>query len=168
MAKKKIPPDAFHFYFALGPERSYRAVAEHFGVSKTAVANLAERERWQNRVWELEKQAHDAVEKKMTETLEQMSERHLKMLKLIQRKALETLKSMPLSTAVEAAKTLDASIKTERLVRGEPTDRSMLSVEDIIRKEYERWMTTAESEEDKDVESEEDENALDTDIAPTE
>ena len=44
MAQKKLPPDTFEFYYALGPGRSYRQVAEHFGVSKTAVANLAERE----------------------------------------------------------------------------------------------------------------------------
>ena len=154
MAKKKIPPDAFHFYFALGPERSYRAVADHFSVSKTAVANAAEKENWQKRVLELEKKAHDAVEKKMTETLEQMSERHLKMLKLIQRKALETLKSMPLSTAVEAARTLESSIKTERVVRGEPSDRSALSVEDLIKKEYEQWLTVSGADEDMEGDDE--------------
>ena len=38
---RKIPTDAFAYYLALGPGRSYAQVAEHFGVSKTAVANAA-------------------------------------------------------------------------------------------------------------------------------
>ena len=38
---RKIPPDAFAYYFSLGPNRSYLAVAKHFGVSKQAVTKLA-------------------------------------------------------------------------------------------------------------------------------
>ena len=34
---RKLPPDAFEFYFALGLARSYEAVAEKFGVSKRTV-----------------------------------------------------------------------------------------------------------------------------------
>ncbi len=55
--QKKIPPEAFEYYFALGPGRSYRTVAEHFGVSKTAVANAAEREGWQGRIVKREQKA---------------------------------------------------------------------------------------------------------------
>lgn len=80
------------------------------------------------------------VDKKAVETLEQMSERHLKVCKLIQRKALEALRSMPLTTAMEAVKALNLTIKQERLVRGEPTDRTA-SVEEVIKREYERWLT---------------------------
>ncbi len=53
-----------------------------------------------------------------------MNERHLKTLRLIQRKALEALASMPLGTAMEAVRALDISIAKERLVRGEPSDRT--------------------------------------------
>lgn len=155
MAKKKLPLDAFEYYFSLGQDRSYRNVAEHFGVSKTAVGNLAEKENWQKRVTDLEKKVHNAVEQKITETLEQMSERHIRMCKLIQKKALETLKTMPLTTAIEAVRALDSSIKQERLIRGEPTDRSAVSIEDVIRQEYERWMTTVNVESDENLENRE-------------
>ena len=37
---KKIPPDAFDFYFSLGPPRSYQAVADKYGVTKRAVTAL--------------------------------------------------------------------------------------------------------------------------------
>lgn len=151
MPKRKLPFDAFDFYFSLGPGRSYRAVAEKYGVSKTAVANAAERESWQKRIVECEQKARDAVDKKAVETLEQMSERHLKYCKIIQQKALEALRSMPLSAAMEAVKALNLSIKQERVVRGEPGDRTA-TVEEMIKREYERWMTTDESEiDDKEI-----------------
>ncbi|MBU0754900.1 MAG: hypothetical protein KJ831_16555 [Candidatus Eisenbacteria bacterium] len=146
MGNKKLQHDAFEFYFSLGPGRSYRTVADRYEVSKTAVANLAEREDWQQRILDLERKAHEATEKRIAETLEEMGERHIKMIKVVQRKALETLKSMPLNTAIEAVRALDLSIKHERLVRGEPTDRAALDVENLIKREYERWLISEDSE----------------------
>ncbi|MHC4946472.1 MAG: hypothetical protein ACYTG7_25965 [Planctomycetota bacterium] len=84
----------------------------------------------------------------MTETLEQMSERHIKVCKLIQGKALEALKSMPLSTAMEAVRALDLAIKQERLIRGEPTDRSAVNIEDVIRREYDRWLVGVDDDDE--------------------
>jgi hypothetical protein len=137
----KIGIDAFEFYASLGPSRSYQAVADHYGVSKRAVTKKATKENWQKWIIDRERKALEAVDKKAIETLEQMSDRHLKVCKLIQRKALEALRSMPLTTAMEAVKALNLTIKQERLVRGEPTDRTA-SVEEIIKREYDRWMTT--------------------------
>lgn len=148
MVNKKIPRDAFEFYFSLGPGRSYRTVADKYGVSKTAVSDAAKRENWQKRILDLERQANEAMEKRMAETLEEMSERHLKICKLIQRKALESLRSMPLDNALAAARALDTSIKTERLILGEP-DRSDLGVEEIIKREYERWLTHEDESHEK-------------------
>ncbi len=39
---QKIPQDSFDFYVALGPGRSYQAVAEHYHVSKRAVVSCSE------------------------------------------------------------------------------------------------------------------------------
>jgi len=150
MAKRKIPHDAFDYYFSLGTERSYQAVADKYGVSKTAVFNVADKENWANRIADLESKAREASEKKAVESLEQMSDRHIRMCKLIQKKALEALQSMPLTTAMEAVKSLDLSIKQERLIRGEPTDRSAVSVEEVIKREYERWMHVADTIEEGD------------------
>jgi hypothetical protein len=41
MSQRKIPQDAFEFYFSLGPERSYEQVAGRYGVTKRAVTKLA-------------------------------------------------------------------------------------------------------------------------------
>ena len=53
---------------------------------------------------------------------------------------------MPLDTAMEAVRALDISIKQERVIRGEPADRTAVSVEDAIRTEYQRWLVSDEAE----------------------
>ncbi len=148
--RKKIPLDAFEYYFALGAGRSYRAVAEHFGVSKTAVANAAEREGWQRRVEEREQKARDAAEKESEETLEEMRRDHLKLLRLMRLKAIEVLQRMPLERSIDGIKTLELVIRQERLIRGEPSERAELTIADTIRREYERWMTVVEDDEPTD------------------
>jgi len=51
---------------------------------------------------------------------------------------------MPLTTALEAVRALDLSIKQERLIRGEPTDRTSVSTEEIVRKEFDSWMVRSD------------------------
>lgn len=138
----RIPPDAFTFYFGLGSDRSYQAVADRYGVSKRSVTKLAVQENWQDRVATLGRKARENSDQRILETLEDMNERHLKTLRVIQGKALETLKAMPLASAMEAVRALDMSIGKERLIRGEPSDRTAVSVEETIKREYERWMLT--------------------------
>ncbi len=145
----KLPSDAFDYYFALGTERSYQAVADHFGVSKTAVVNKANKERWQGRVERLEAKAREAADQKNAESLEQMNTRHLKAFKVIQGKALEALRSMSLDSAMDAVRALDLAVKGERLTRGEPSDRTAVSIEDTIRREFDRW-TGVEDDDEKD------------------
>jgi transposase-like protein len=137
---RKLPPDAFDYYVGLGPGRSYVSVAQKFGVTKRAVTKLAARETWQERLGALEQKAREQADSRIVETLEGMNTRHLKMLRLIQGKALQALQSMPILDAVAAAKALDMAIKQERVVRGEPGDRQAVDVEAIIRRENERWL----------------------------
>lgn len=141
----RIPPDAFNFYVGLGPGRSHQLVADHYGVSKRAVTKRATRDRWQDRVVELEAKARAGAEQKALESLEAMNLRHLRSLKVIQGKALEALRSMPLDSAMEAVRSLDIAIRQERLIRGEPSDRTAISVEDVIKREYQRWMLPEET-----------------------
>ncbi len=138
----KIPPDAFTFYFGLGSDRSYQAVADRYGVSKRSVTKLAVQENWQDRIATLGRKARENSDQRILETLEDMNGRHLKTLRVIQGKALETLKAMPLASAMEAVRALDMSIGKERIIRGEPSDRTVVSVEETIKREYERWMLT--------------------------
>ena len=144
---RRLGPGAFDYYLGLGSARSHQAVAQKHGVSKRAVTRLAVKERWRERLAELEEKARLGAEQKTLETLEAMNERHLKALRVIQMKALRALKDMSLRSAMEAVRALDLAIRQERLVRGEPTDRTALGVEEIIRREYAQWMTQDDEEE---------------------
>ena len=141
---RRIPHDAFAFYFALGPTRSYQAVAEHYDVSKRAVTSTALKERWQERLSDAERKARDKVDEKVVETLEDMNGRHLKVLRFIQNKAIEALKSMPIDNAMDAVRAFSLSLDKERTIRGEPTDRSAVSVEELIKREYQTLLVSAE------------------------
>jgi hypothetical protein len=142
--KRKIPPEAFNFYFELGPSRSYEAVATRYQVSKRAISKVAAQEGWQERLQALDRRAKERAEEKMLETLEDMNLRQLKVLRFIQNKAIEALKSMPLDSAMDAVRAFTLSLDKERLIRGEPTDRNVVNVEEIIRGQHERWMVPAE------------------------
>ena len=147
---RKIPTDAFEFYFSLGTDRSYESVAENFGVTKRAVSKRATKEQWLRRIAERERRAREATDQKAVESLEQMNSRHLRSLRAVQGKALDALRTMPLTSAMDAVRALDLSIKQERLVRGEPTDRSKISIEEVIRREYERWLGDDDEYEDSE------------------
>lgn len=144
---RKIPADAFSFYAALGPQRSYQAVADHYHVSKRSVVTLASKEKWQQRVVELEEKARQGAEKKVGDTLEEMSARHVKMLHFIAGKALETLRAIPLDSAIDAIRALAIVIREERALRGDGNEGGDLTVEEIIKREYAEWMTTSSTDE---------------------
>lgn len=140
----KLPTDAFDVYMSLGPARSYQAVADHFGVSKRAVTNRATKERWQQRAGDLEAKARQGAEQRLVETLEDMNTRHLRSLRVVQARAIEALRNHPLESAMDAVRALDISIRQERVIRGEPGERTSVQLEEIVRREYSRWMTGGE------------------------
>jgi hypothetical protein len=41
---------------------------------------------------------------------------------------------------MDAVRALSMAVRDERLIRGEPTDRSAIDVEEVIKREYQRWM----------------------------
>jgi hypothetical protein len=141
---RKIPVDAFDAYYALGPGRSYQSIAERFAVSKRAIVNLAKKENWQPRIVDLERKARERVDTKVVETIEAMHDKHLKTLQVVLGKALEALRSMPLTSAMEAVRAIEIVLKNERVIRGEPGDRSALDVEALIKREYATLMVDAE------------------------
>jgi len=151
--KRKLPVDAFAAYASMGVERSYRAVAEKFDVSKRAVTSLANKEQWAERLEAIEAEAQERADKRIAETLDDMNQRHLRIAKALQGKALRALQDMPLDQAKDVIRALDLGVKQERLVRGERTERQA-NVEEVIKREFNLWMT--EGDED-DVETTDDE-----------
>lgn len=145
---KKLPPEAFAFYAGLGPGRSYEALAQHFGVNKRTVVTRAKQENWQARVKEMERKARERAEQKATESIEEMNDRHLRTAQFLQRKALDALQRIPIEEAVDAVRALKLGIEHERLIRGEPSERMAVTLEETIRSEYQRWMQSDGQDED--------------------
>ena len=139
----RIPADAFEYYVSLGPDRSYVSVAEHYGVSKRAIVKRASVEHWAQRLEKVEAIAREKSDVKLGDALADMRDRHLKTLQVMNMRALEALKNYSLTSGMEAMRAAEMAIKLERLIHGEPTDRNALSVEDVIKREYERWLKPA-------------------------
>ena len=138
--RRRIPADAFAYYQGLGPGRTYAAVAKHFRVSVRGVTKRALKEGWQARLSQIEEQARRKADEKAADSLAAVNDRHLKTLRLIQAKALQALQGMSLGSAIDAVRALDLSIKHERVILGEPSERTEVAVEETIRREYQRWM----------------------------
>src|SRR3989454_6980516 len=142
---KKIPTDAFDFYFSLGPARSYQAVADKYGASKRAVVGVAKREDWQRRLSEVEAKAREAGDKKKSESLAASKERHLQALRLVLVKGIEALRQMQINEPMDAVRAIGLAVREIRVELGEPSERTAVSIEDTVRREYERWMVTADT-----------------------
>ncbi len=145
---RKLPPEAFDFYFGLGPQRNYQAVADKYGTCKRAVTAMAVREGWQERIAKVEREARERSNSKAVETLEAVQEKHLKALQFVLGKAIETLRAQPLDTAMEAVRAIEMVIRQERLVRGESTDRAQLDLIEVVKRESERWLKPAGEQDD--------------------
>ena len=141
---KKLPDDAYAYYLALGPRRSHQAVADHFDVDKKTVTNRAVKESWRQRIDDHERAERERLERKAAESVEAMNDRHLKVISYIQAKGVEALKSMPLDSAIDAVRAITIAIDKERVIRGEPAQRSTIDIERRIREEHERWEAPAE------------------------
>jgi len=148
---RKVPSTAFEFYFSLGTGRSYQSVAAHFGVTKQAITKVAARERWAERLAELESASRQRSTEKASETLDEMNERHLKILRAVQSKAIEGLRSMPVSTARDILRALELVMRQERVIRGQPGERGELSLEEITRREIQTLLIVGEEEQEEQI-----------------
>ncbi len=141
---KKIPTDAFDHYFSLGPGRSYQQVADRYGVTKRAVTALAKRESWQARLAEIEEKSRIRLDEKKGDALDAAHEQRLKALRMVMGKGLEALRAMPIDSPRDAIRAIGLAVREIRVELGEPSERTAITVEDTIRKEYARWMMVEE------------------------
>jgi hypothetical protein len=58
----------------------------------------------------------------------------------LEAKAIEGLKNLSIDTPADIVRALDLALRQTRLILGEPSERTAISVEDVIKREYERWM----------------------------
>ena len=137
--------DAFTFYFSLGPGRSYADVAREFGISRRTVLRRAKAEDWKGRIDRIEAEARVRIDKKVVESIEEMSERHLKILRAIQGKALATLQRMELTDAMDAVRALDLTVKAERILRGDGSDQEAERIKELHREEIQTLLVRKDS-----------------------
>ena len=156
---RRIPPDAFEYYVSLGEDRSYRGVAEHYKFTKRAIQNCAHRENWARRLDRIERESRARTDKRLGETLDDIRERHLKTLRAMNGRVLEALKTYPIASGMDAIRAAEAVIKLERLIVGDPTERSAVSVEEVVKREFARWMDDGEGDEDDERDNEPEEES---------
>jgi transposase len=144
---KRLPHEAYSYYVELGTERNYEAVAKHFGVSKVTVVNHATKERWQERLREAEGKAREEANKKAVDTLQAVKERQLQEARILERRALEALKTLPPEKASKAAAMLNIAWKHELFLLGEPSERTELTVEEVTKREIETLLKRVDVEE---------------------
>jgi len=65
-------------------------------------------------------------------------------------RAIAALQQYPMTSAGEAVRAMEMVIKLERLVLGEPSERAELSVEDVTKREMDRWIKLADKRESSD------------------
>ncbi len=144
----KLPRDAYDFYLGLGDARSYQAVADHFGVAKQTVTTRAVKEKWQERLDEVDRRARDEADRDFQRELAAGRQLQFKTCRAILAKGVEGLKSIPMTSAMDAVRAIDMAMRNERILLGEPTDRTAVSVEEILRKEIREWVVPAGQEND--------------------
>lgn len=107
--RRKIPEEAFDYYACLGPRRSFRAVAERYGVSRQAVAKRALRDGWQHRASLRDQAAQQVTAEDLIKQRHDMYERNCKLWGVVQAKAVETLRDKPFRTSLDAVRALEAA-----------------------------------------------------------
>jgi hypothetical protein len=83
-----------------------------------------------------------------------MDDRQLKVSAYIQGKAIETLKSMPLDSAMDAVRAYKLAAEMERMIRGKPSEQSVADLEKKIWAEHERFLVPVELEPESEEEPE--------------
>lgn len=146
---KRLPPDAFGFYVALGAVRSYQAVADHFEVHKRTVVRTADRENWNERLEAIETEARVSADKQLAKELGDAHLRHRKILAAMASRAARALQEFPLTSGMEGMRGAALVIKLERLLMGEPTERTALDIEQVIRREYQDLMSVEEEDDEE-------------------
>src|SRR5690349_13667293 len=116
VARKLDDEAAFAFYVGLGSARTYGAVARRFNVTSRAIRKASKRNEWMARLAKIESDVQEQSDKKLTETRAQVRERHMKLLRAVESRAVEALQGHRLESAMQAVKAIEIAVKLERTV----------------------------------------------------
>ena len=141
----KLPDDDFDYYVGLGPGRSYELVAQHFGVTKRTVVRRARRSDWQGRLATMAASAREAADRKLGETVEHATVRHLRTLRAIQSRALKALQTLPIDSGLGAVRALELAIRAERAILKPKGEGQGKTLEEILAGTWDREAEPAAS-----------------------
>jgi hypothetical protein len=145
----KIPPEAFDFYVSLGHQRTYQQVADKYGVTRRGVQKVADRDNWGERLDAIEREVQERAEKALVESVAEVRARHLKMLKGISGRAVKAIAEHPLETGMEGIRAAEIAIKLERIIVGEPSERTEHTIAETTRQEMDRFLSRADEMDDE-------------------
>jgi hypothetical protein len=148
----RIGDDAFAYYVSLGADRSYEQVAKFCGVGKRSVVRHAAKDRWTERLRKIEEDAKVRADARLATELEEMQVRHAKLLRGLAARAAKAIAEFPLRTAMEGAKAVEIVVKLERLIAGQASEKTHVSVESATRAEFERYLEPAKGSPEDDGE----------------
>ena len=148
MSAKRIPDDAFETYVAMGPGRSYQALADKLHVDKRTVVRLATKENWTQRLAKIQEEVRAATDKKLVSDLQAVREQQLREVRFLRSEALKAMKGLTPEKAIKIASALSIAWRHELLLLGEPTDRQASTVEEITKREI-QTLILREGEEDE-------------------
>ncbi len=150
---QRIPENAFELYVGMGAARSYAALAEKLDVTKRSIVKHAAREKWAERLEKIQREVREQCDKRLAEELADMHERHIKLLKVMAGKVVKGLSDFDLGSCMEALRGGELVIKLQRLVMGEPSEHSAVSIEEITRQEIHDLLKPVDDEDEDDAQT---------------
>lgn len=98
-------------------------IAEQLGIARPGtIGDWRAEEGWEHEREAIQQATEQRVSQAVAETISEMNARHLKEAQLLQSKGIQALRTLDPQKASEAAAMIEAGMKAERLVRGEPTE----------------------------------------------
>lgn len=152
--QKRIPRhDAFALYVALGHERSFETVAEHYGVSRRGIQYVADRDTWTKRLAKIEDAAKERVHEQMVESVTEMRARHLQTLRVVSARALEALRDHPIRSGMDAVRAIKIVISLERAITSAEAGDAQRALKELQQRESDALLVDAEEVESEQGES---------------
>jgi hypothetical protein len=143
---------AFNYYVALGPTRRHSQVAAKFEMSRRTVTKAARRGGWSARLQKIESDARAISDQAAAESMAQVRDRMLKMTRFIGVRGLQALQRFELEDAPSAIKAIETSIRLERMLLGEPSDTTGVTIEAITRREIDMYLEEGDVSDDDEAE----------------
>jgi len=125
MGRKGYPPEVRLRAKALwiAGDRTDRQIAAELGIQRVdTIGQWRRQEGWARDEQLVRSESERRVQDAVAESISEMNSRHLKEYQLLQTKGIQALKRLDPQKAAEAQAMIDAGIRGERLVRGEPTE----------------------------------------------